>query len=161
MYHSLNSSWKTSSGKACFNKHSLEGSPMPMNPILFENLNAKASQKAALKTNGAAGLSGLDAHSWRRLCSSFKSSNDLCTALACVGRPSQSLCCMQIDSNTDKCPGVWHWGGSQINKHLSYSYPIETAHPGCSQSPSGLCQPRKWLWGSFCPRTFKLMDIPI
>ena len=73
-------------GKPASTNILLQGSPIPMNPILFENLNAEAIRKAALKTNGAAGLSGLDTHSWRRLCNSFKSSTDLCTTLACVGK---------------------------------------------------------------------------
>ena len=50
-------------GKPASTNILLQGSPIPMNPILFENLNAEAIRKAALKTNGAAGLSGLDAHS--------------------------------------------------------------------------------------------------
>ena len=40
----------------------LQDTPTPVNPILFENLNAEAIRKAALKTSGAAGLSGLDGH---------------------------------------------------------------------------------------------------
>ena len=45
------------------------------NPIVFDSLNADLILKAALKTKGAAGLSGLDAFAWRRLCSSFKSAS--------------------------------------------------------------------------------------
>ena len=57
------------------------------NPIIFDSLDADLILKAALKTKGAAGLSGLDAFAWRRLCSSFKSaSRDLCCSLAAVGR---------------------------------------------------------------------------
>ena len=38
---------------------------------------------AALRTLGAAGPSGIDAHGWKRLCSSFRSASDeLCSALA-------------------------------------------------------------------------------
>ena len=44
-------------------------------------------RSAALRTNGAAGPSCLDAASWRRLCTSFKSaSNDLCHSLAITAR---------------------------------------------------------------------------
>ncbi len=65
----------------------LPGDNQPPNPIIFDNLNANLIEKAALKTKGAAGLSGLDAFAWRRLCTSFKSaSKDLCSALAAVGR---------------------------------------------------------------------------
>ena len=53
----------------------------------YDNLDAGCIRNAALHTHGAAGLSGLDAYDWRRLCSSFKSnSHDLCKALAAVGR---------------------------------------------------------------------------
>ena len=135
----------------------VQGSPMPVNPIPLENLNAEAIRTATLKTNGAADLSGLDAHSRRRLCSSFKSSNDLCTALACVGKCLCTTCvnpdhlsafnaCRSIP--LDKYLGVRHigiGGDLQKNSHQSYSYPIEAGHPGCHWSPSGLCRSRKWM----------------
>ena len=58
-----------------------------VNPIIYSDLDAECILQAALHTQGAAGLSGLDAFAWRRLCSSFKStSHDLCHALAAVGR---------------------------------------------------------------------------
>lgn len=48
-----------------------------------------------LRTTGAAGPSGLDAASWRRLCTSFKStSNDLCHSLAIT---AQRLCTKFVD----------------------------------------------------------------
>ena len=41
----------------------------------------------ALHTNGAAGLSGLDASQWINLCTNFrKPSKDLCNALAALAR---------------------------------------------------------------------------
>ena len=88
----------------------------PVNPIVFDNLNADAIHQAALHTCGAAGLSGLDAYAWRRLCSSFGSaSRNLCSALAAVGRRicttlvhpeglSAFVACRLIP--LDKCPGV-------------------------------------------------------
>ena len=114
-------------GKPASTNILLQGSPMPMNSILFENLNAKAIRKVALKTNGAAGLSRLDAHSWRRLCSSFKSSNDLCTALACVGK---RLCTTHVNPDhlsafvacrlipLDKCPGVRPIGIGEVHRRI-------------------------------------------
>ena len=106
----------------------LPGSPTPVNPILFENLNAEAIRKAALKTKGAAGLSGFDAHAWRRLCSSFKSSsNALCSALASVGK---RLCTTHINSDhlsafvacrlipLDKCPGVRPIGIGEVHRRI-------------------------------------------
>jgi len=53
--------------------------------VIFESLDANAICSAALSVNGAAGLSGLDSHEWRRLCTSHKgASRDLCAALASV-----------------------------------------------------------------------------
>ena len=106
----------------------LQGHQGQANPILFENLNAEAIRKAAMKTNGAAGLSGLDAYAWRRLCSSFKSaSKDLCTALAAVGRQlctdninpdhlSAFVACRLIPFN--KCPGVRPIGIGEVPRRI-------------------------------------------
>ena len=60
--------------------------PEPVNPIIFDSLDADAIRHTALHTHGAADPSGPNAYAWRRLCSSFKSaSNSLCIALAGVG----------------------------------------------------------------------------
>ena len=59
--------------------------PPPIHPIVFDALDTATIRTAALHTNGAAGPSGLDAHCWRRLCSSFSgASNELCHSLAKV-----------------------------------------------------------------------------
>ena len=94
------------------------GNPAPssVHPIVFDQINANGIQAAALRTNGAAGPSGIDAHSWRRLCTSFKSaSNELCHSLALLAR---GLCTQFVDPKgltallacrliaLDKCPGV-------------------------------------------------------
>ena len=42
-----------------------------VNPILFDGLHADVIHAASLHTNGAAGLSGLDATALCRICSSF------------------------------------------------------------------------------------------
>ena len=90
-------------------------------------LNAEAIRKAALKTSGAAGPSGLDAHAWRRLCSSFKSSSDLCSALASVGKRLCTTCvnpdhlsafvaCRLIP--LDKRPGVRPIGIGEVHRRI-------------------------------------------
>ena len=54
-----------------------------VHPIVFESLDANCIRQTALKVEGGAGPSGLNADAWRRLCMSFKSaSDDLCHALA-------------------------------------------------------------------------------
>ena len=40
--------------------------------VLFDTLNAELIHKVSLKTEGAAGPSGLDATAWRHLCCSFQ-----------------------------------------------------------------------------------------
>ena len=48
-----------------------------------------------MRTNGAAGPSGVDAYEWRRLCSSFKGASvDLCNALAGMAK---RLCTSTVD----------------------------------------------------------------
>ena len=74
------------------------------------------SATAALNTKGAAGPSGLDAHCWRRLCTSFyATSRELCHSLALL---TKRLCTTFVDHKglsaflacrliaIDKCPGV-------------------------------------------------------
>lgn len=41
-------------------------------PVIYDQLDANSIRKAALKTKGAAGPSGLDAYCWRRLCTYYK-----------------------------------------------------------------------------------------
>ena len=76
----------------------IEDDPPDLHPILFESIDAFMMRSAALRTSGAAGPSGLDAVSWRRLCTSFKSaSNDLCHSLAIT---AQRLCTNFVDPAT-------------------------------------------------------------
>ena len=52
-------------------------------PVIFEQINVPLIRSIALRTFGSAGPSGVDAASWRRLCTSFhKASGDLCDSLA-------------------------------------------------------------------------------
>ena len=58
-------------------------------------LDGSVITAAALRTSGAAGPSGIDAHGWRRLCSSFHSASDeLCSALAIL---AHCLCSTFVD----------------------------------------------------------------
>ena len=114
-------------GKPASTNSILQDTPTPVNPIRFENLNAEAIRKVALKTSGAASLSGIDAHAWRRLCSSFKSSSDLCSALASVGKRLCTTCvnldhlsafvaCRLISPN--KRPGVRPIGIVEVHRRI-------------------------------------------
>ena len=102
----------------------LRDAPNPVNSIVFDNLNTDTTHQAALHTYVVAGLSGLDAYAWRRLCSSFGSaSHNLCSALAAVGRHicttflrpeglSAFVACRLIP--LDKCPGVRPIGVGEV-----------------------------------------------
>ena len=84
--------------------------------MVFDQITASSIRGAALRTKGAAGPSGIDAHVCRRLCTSFKSaSNDLCHALTAIAKRlcttfvnpkgiSPLLVCRLIA--LDKCPGI-------------------------------------------------------
>ncbi len=90
--------------------------PPQEHPVIFDRIDASWIRSAALNTKGAAGPSGLDAHCWRRLCTSFHSASwDLCHALALF---TKRLCTAYVDPKglsaflacrliaLDKCPGV-------------------------------------------------------
>ena len=73
---------------------SSESTP-PFHSIIYDSINANQIRSAAVKTSGAGSPSELDAHCWRRLCTSFKSASDeLCHALAFVAR---RICCEYVD----------------------------------------------------------------
>ena len=96
--------------------------------MIFDSLNANTICSAALKVNGAAGPSGLDAHGWRCLCTCFKdASRDLCASLASVSRRSCSsyvnptliallLACQLIA--LDKNPGISPIGIGDIAQRM-------------------------------------------
>ena len=53
----------------------LPGPPPEIHPVVFDCIDAHLICSTALKTSGAAGPSGLDAHAWRRLCTAFRSAS--------------------------------------------------------------------------------------
>ena len=84
--------------------------------MLLDTINTSNIRSEALKMTSAASPSGLDTASWRRICTSFKStSNDLCHSLAIT---AQRLCTNFVDPSAiapllaghlialDKNPGV-------------------------------------------------------
>ena len=64
-------------------------------PVLYERIDGPLIHSIALKTEGAAGPSGIDAAGWRRLLSSFqKDPVKLCEAVALMTR---CLCLQYVD----------------------------------------------------------------
>ena len=97
-------------------------------PAIFDSITAESIRAAALHTQGAAGPSGLDAFSWRRLCTAFgQRSNDLCAALAAIARRISTT---YIDPSTllaytscrliplDKHPGVRPIGIGEVVRRI-------------------------------------------
>ena len=93
-----------------------ENDPPSFHPVIFEQIDANRIRAAAINTFGAAGPSGVDAHSWKRFCTAFQSASDnLCHSLALVAR---RLCSSLVDPASlhpllacrlialDKNPGV-------------------------------------------------------
>ena len=61
--------------------------PIPSHPALFDEIDGLTILKPALSTEGSAGLSGMDASLWRRMCCSFQNaSSALRDALANTAR---------------------------------------------------------------------------
>ena len=84
--------------------------------VVFDRIDTSSIRSAALRTKGSAGPSSINAHCWRRLCTSFKTaSEDLYHSLAQVTR---RLCTLFVDPRglsallaccliaLDKCPSV-------------------------------------------------------
>ena len=89
---------------------------LPFHPVLFEKIDGDSIRQAALRTEGSAGPSGIDAKGWRRICTAFHgASTSLCNALAAATR---RLCTEYVDPTPlhaliacrliplDKNPGV-------------------------------------------------------
>ena len=81
----------------------------------------------ALKTNGSAGPSGINAAGWRRICTSFKSSAQLCSSMALVAK---KLCTVYVDPDDqssftasrlialDKHPGMRSIGIYEVSRRI-------------------------------------------
>ena len=74
---------------------SVDGNLSGSYSVLFEAIDASAIRRAVLNTSCAAGLSGLDAYAWRRLCTSHgKTFDGLCHSLASLAR---NLCTVEFN----------------------------------------------------------------
>ena len=112
--------------------HALVSNPSPsvtkpFDPILFDAITPDLIRATALRTSGSSGPSGLDAMYWRRLCTSFKTSNDLCLALSSF---AHRLCTSYVDPRglspflascliaIDKLPGVCPIGIGEVVRRI-------------------------------------------
>ena len=97
-------------------------------PVIFDEITGILFRSVALRTEGAAGPSGIDAQGWRRLCSSFQlASSELCDALACL---CKRICSTYVDPRgltafvacrliaLNKCPGVRPIGIGEVVRRI-------------------------------------------
>ena len=97
-------------------------------PVIFDEITGILVRSVALRTEGAAGPSGIDAQGWRRLCSSFQlASSELCDALACL---CKRICSTYVDPRgltafvacrliaLNKCPGVRPIGIGEVVRRI-------------------------------------------
>lgn len=125
------------------------GSSETYHPVIFEKITADSIRRTALRVEGAAGPSGIDACGWRRLCTSFgPSSDDLCRALAdfakriCSERvPDRHLAayaaCRLVP--LDKCPGVRPIGICEVVRRIVGKAALQVIGP-CVQRVAGTLQ---------------------
>ena len=122
----------------------MAGEPEDPHPIIFESIKSELIRSCALKTTGAAGPSGLDAHIWRRLCISFKEpSRNLCESLATVAR---RLCSEYVDPESvapllacrlialNKNPGVRPIGVGDVARRIITKAIIQFAKDDIQQA---------------------------
>ena len=105
----------------------LDSSP-PFHPVIFDNLDGVLVRCTILCMDGAAGPSGLDVSSWKKLCTSFRGAFDsLCDALSAVARRLATtfidpacleafIACRLIA--LDKHPGVRPIGVGEVCRRL-------------------------------------------
>ena len=64
-----------------------DADPLTVHHVVYESIDAHCIRRAALQTFGAAGPSGTDAASWRKLCTAFKkASANLCHSIALIAK---------------------------------------------------------------------------
>ena len=76
-----------------------------IDPILYENIDEELIRKAATKIDGAAGPSGLDAHSWRRMLVSANYGDTGKDLRVAVARFARKLCTVNI-ANSIRCDAL-------------------------------------------------------
>jgi hypothetical protein len=106
----------------------IPGTPPETHPVIFEGIDADLIRSVSLRTSGAAGTSGLDALTWKKLCTSYKkASNQLCCSLALTAK---RLATQFVDPISiapllgsrlialDKCPGVRPIGIGEVPRRI-------------------------------------------
>lgn len=128
-------------------------------PVLLDRIDGELVRSMALKTQGAAGPSGMDAVEWRRMCSS---SELLQRSLQCHCRNGtmhlhivrrsimpespHSLLPDPIEQGP-RCETHRRLRDHPLHNWQSRSHCYQSRHPISCRSPSGMCRSRGWLRG--------------
>ena len=134
-------------GQAADTNNVLDACNSDVHPVLYECIDGAAIRKAAIRTNGSAGPSGLDACGWKRLCTSFQNpSVDLCNSLAVVAR----RICSYVDPEglapftacrliaLDKCPGIRPIGVGETSRRIIGKAILSALMPYIQESAGSL-----------------------
>ena len=123
--------------------------PASHHPVLFHQITAESIRAAALRVEGAAGPSGIDACGWRRMCTSFGSaSDDLCRSLADFARRICSETVLDHYLSTyvacrlvplDKSPGVRPIGICEVVRRIVGKAALQVVG-ACVQRAAGTTQ---------------------
>ena len=124
---------------------------LPFHPVLFEKITGASIRSAALRTEGSAGPSGIDAKGWRRMSTAFHgASTSLCNALAALTR---RLCSHHVDPTPlhaliacrliplDKKPGVRPIGVCETARRIMGKAIVNVLHQDIrvAAAPLQLC----------------------
>ena len=108
---------KTKSSPDAYKLTEANDNTLPFHSSVFDRITPAAVRKAALRTNGIHGPSGLDTDEWRRLLTNFdQSSGNLCRTiaefarkLATVSVTSEPLQRLSHDSFGQAAGSPTHW----------------------------------------------------
>ena len=118
-------------------------------PIIFEDITGDSIRKAALRTRGAAGPSGQDADSWRKLLCGKRAyglaSDTLCASIATMAK---KLCTERCENTEtlfacrlvplDKCPGLRPIGVGEVLRRIIGKSVMECTKEDVCTSTSAL-----------------------
>ena len=136
----------------------IEGTPPTVHPVRYEAITADLVKSISLRSRGAAGPSGVDAGSWKKMCSSFKDASvHLCRATARLARHLAESCVNPEKFEPllasrlialDKQPGVRPIGVGEILRRVTSKAILQVAKPDieeacgfvqkCSGMPAGI-----------------------
>ena len=128
-------------------------------PVIFDCLDGDLIRRTAIRIQGLAGPSGVDALGWRCLCTSFRTASfDLCHSLASVAKrfstsfvdpdalqPLLNCRLIALDKNPGVRPIYRHWRNLQADHYQGCFGSCETGCYGCCWLSPDECGSTCWL----------------